>query len=105
MGQDSEATEIFQQAIRLSPQRVDLRLSLGNLQVSQSNYVAAVECYRRALKIDPANAGVHFNLCLVEGMQGQTEAERRELAEALRLKPDFYAAQEQLDRVNACLTN
>jgi len=66
-----------------------------------TNYDAAADCDRQALQLDPINAGLHYNLGLVQGLRGQTDAERQELTEALRLKPGFSPAQQQLQLLNS----
>ena len=80
----------------LAPGDANLLLDLGNAFAGLTNYDAAADCYRQALNKEPANAGLHYNLGTVLGLQGNPEAERQELTEALRLKPDFSAAMQQL---------
>jgi len=99
-GRLDEAVKNYRQALELAPDRVDLLLPLGNLQLAQTNYGAAVDCYRRAIQVEPRNAGLHYNLGLVQGLQGHTNDELKELTETLRLSPDFTAAQQELLRIN-----
>jgi hypothetical protein len=73
----------------------------GGFQLTLTNYDAAADCYRQALQLDPINAGLHYNLGLVQGLRGQMDAERQELTEALRLKPGFSPAQQQLQLLNS----
>jgi tetratricopeptide (TPR) repeat protein len=100
-----QAEEAYKEALQLGPNRTDVLLALGNLYMAQTNYDAAGACYQRALKIEPANAGLHYNLGIVEGLRGQTNAEREELTETLRLKPDFSPAQQRLQLLDGGPTN
>jgi tetratricopeptide (TPR) repeat protein len=100
-GEVAGAEEAYRQAVHLAPNRPDLLLALGNIYMAQTNYDAALDCYQQALKIEPTNAGLHYNLGIVEGLRGQTNAERQELMETLRLKPEFSPAQKRLLLLNA----
>lgn len=104
-GQFSQAAEAGRQAVRLAPDSPDLLLALGNIYLAQTNYDAAADSYRRAVQFEPASAGLHYNLGIVEGFQGQTNAERQELMEALRIQPGFSSALKQLRRLEAGPTN
>jgi tetratricopeptide (TPR) repeat protein len=74
----------------------DLLLDLGNFYFRQTNYVGATECFENALKKNPASAGLHYNLAIIYGQQGDLEAERRELQTTVDLKPDFTEAKLRL---------
>jgi tetratricopeptide (TPR) repeat protein len=74
----------------------DLLLDLGNFYFQQTNYVGAAECFQNAIKAEPANVGLHYNLALVYGQQGDLEAERRELQTTVDLKPGFTEAKLRL---------
>jgi len=74
----------------------DLLLDLGNFYFRQTNYVGAAECFQNAIKAEPANAGLRYNLALVYGKQGDLEAERRELQTTVDLRPDFTEAKVRL---------
>jgi tetratricopeptide (TPR) repeat protein len=103
--QFSLAAEAARQAVQLAPDRADLLLALGNIYMAQTNYASAGDYYRKALQLDPANVGLHYNLGIVQGLQGRTNEERQELMEALRLKPDFSSAQQQLRQLDVGPTN
>lgn len=104
-GQNSEAVAAYRQGLRFTTNNVSLLLDLGNVYVEQTNYGGAVDCFRDALKADPASAGLHYNLGVVLGLQGHTAAARAELQTALQLRPDFSNAKQQLMRLGAESSN
>jgi cytochrome c-type biogenesis protein CcmH/NrfG len=71
-------------------------IDLGNAWVAQTNYEEAVSSYRKALQIEPGNAELHYNLGVVFAAQNETTNASQEFQEALRLKPDFDDAKQQL---------
>jgi len=52
--------------------------------------------YREAIRLIPGNAEGHCGLGSLLARQGQTEEARRELVEALRLKPGYAEAERAL---------
>jgi tetratricopeptide (TPR) repeat protein len=95
-GLASEVIPIYQQGLRFNSNDESLLLGLGNAYLAHTNYASAVDCFRDALKIEPSSAGLHYNLGLVLGLQGNPDAACLELQTALQLKPDFSAAQQRL---------
>ena len=61
----------------------------------------AIAHYREALKLGLNGPQIRFNLGMALAMNGQREEARAELAEALRLKPDYAEAQRELQRLGA----
>jgi tetratricopeptide (TPR) repeat protein len=104
-GQSAQAITTGQQALQLAPGDANLLLDLGNAYFAQTNYVAAADSFQKALQTEPSSAGLHYNLGLMLGLQGKTEAERQELTEALRLKPDYSEAMRQLMLLQSRHTN
>ena len=104
-GQTAQAIMVYQQALRIEPENANLLLDLGNAYFARTNYEAAADSFRKALQTDQDNAGLHYNLGAVLGLQGKTEAERQELLEALRLKPDYTPALQQLMLLQVRHTN
>lgn len=98
-GQPAEAMATYQQALRVITNSGDLLLDLGNAYFVQTNYTRAANCFRNALKADPANPGLHYNLGLALGRQGDLPAERQELQATLALQPNFTPAQLQLKSI------
>lgn len=63
---------------------------------STGDFVAAADCYRRALDVDPALAAAHSNLGGVAFRQGDISLARIEFESALRLDPDLPEARYNL---------
>ena len=57
---------------------------------------AAAGAYREALRADPNNPQLHYNLSLALDRLGDQSAERRELEKAIQLNPDLAVAHNQL---------
>jgi tetratricopeptide (TPR) repeat protein len=58
------AIDAYQEALRLSPGRLDARSNLGVALAHLGRFDEAVEQYRKALEIDPAQVPIRFNLGL-----------------------------------------
>ena len=99
-GELGEALATYQQGLRFNSNNVDLLLDLGNAWLAQTNSARAADCFRNALKVDPASPGLHYNLGLALGLLGRPGDARLELQAALRLQPDFSAAKRQLLRLS-----
>jgi tetratricopeptide (TPR) repeat protein len=56
----------------------------------------AAENYKKALALDPANAGVYYDLSLVYAKEGDTASEQKVLLEAEKLDPSLATVHDQL---------
>jgi tetratricopeptide (TPR) repeat protein len=98
-GHSGEAIAACQRGLQTVTNRSSLLLDLGNAYFQQTNYQAAANCFRDALKSEPDNAGLHYNLGVVSGLLGDPAAERAELQTALQLQPGLTAARQRLQRL------
>jgi tetratricopeptide (TPR) repeat protein len=57
---------------------------------------AAADAYREALRVDPKNPQLHYNLSLALDKLGDRDAEEQELEKAIQLDPDLAVAHNQL---------
>jgi len=82
--------------------RSDQQAQAGKLNNESNQYLlagnpqAAVEHYRRALKLNPGDAKLHYNLSLALDHLGDKPAEQNELETAIRLDPNLSVAHNQL---------
>ena len=61
----------------------------GNELIQRGDTEGAIQKYRAAMKINPEDEEVHFNLGFAFARQGNTNEAMRCYNEALRIKPDF----------------
>lgn len=65
----------------------------------------AIVNYQKAMRIDPQNAVVHYNLGSLLGMRGQIEQSKMHLEQAVKLDPDYAEAHSNLGNVYLMLGN
>jgi len=100
-GQKELAKQEHSESIALAS-RGDARAKAGefNAQANQllaaGNARAAAGAYREALRADPNNPQLHYNLSLALDKLGDQSTERRELEKAIQLNPDLAVAHNQL---------
>jgi tetratricopeptide (TPR) repeat protein len=94
-GQVDEAIRELREALRIRPEDAGGHAQLGAALLTDSGDPAhpgrlaeAIEHGRRAVEIDPGLVTARYNLGQALARQGDLEAAGRELAEALRLRPD-----------------
>jgi tetratricopeptide (TPR) repeat protein len=68
----------------------------ANQLLAAGNARAAAAAYREALRADPNNPQLHYNLSLALDQLGDQTAERRELEKTIQLNPDLAVAHNQL---------
>ncbi|MGH9746640.1 MAG: tetratricopeptide repeat protein [Candidatus Acidiferrales bacterium] len=68
----------------------------ANQLLAAGNARAAAAAYREALRADPKNPQLHYNLSLALDQMGDQAAERRELEKAIQINPGLAAAHNQL---------
>ncbi|HEX4970392.1 MAG TPA: tetratricopeptide repeat protein, partial [Steroidobacteraceae bacterium] len=91
-GNDSQAESLLQKALSLAPDFLAAILDLGRLRKEQDRYAEALECFDRAIALDPANAQAHY-------LRGSTLAPAAFTHEAIdayqrcvELRPDHIGA-------------
>lgn len=71
-------------------------VGLGVALRRQQKHRQALECYQQALKLDPKNEKVYFNLGVLHFDTGEKEKALEAFRVALKLHPDFTEAQDFL---------
>jgi len=97
-GLDQVAEEIFLKAIDAAPHDLHLYNRLGVALRRQQKHRQALDCYRQALKIDPKNDKVHFNLGVLYFDLGEKDKAREAFRIALHLRPNFPEALDFMKR-------
>ena len=75
-----------------SPRDVELLLDLGTAYEAEGRFAEAQEVFRRAVAVDPADAGVHLRLGAALHRAGDLVGARQEGAAAARFRPHDPAA-------------
>ncbi|MFZ1971254.1 MAG: tetratricopeptide repeat protein [Candidatus Acidiferrales bacterium] len=68
----------------------------ANQMLAAGNARGAANAYREALRADPKNPQLHYNLSIALHRLGDLAAEQRELQKAIELQPDLAVAHNQL---------
>jgi Flp pilus assembly protein TadD len=68
--------------------------TLGYVYIKRQLPALAIPLLRLAIQRDPGNPAIHYHLGLAYSQTGDKTAARKALEEALRLKPDFDAAED-----------
>jgi tetratricopeptide (TPR) repeat protein len=106
LGQDDKALEEMKQyQVMKKAEEADLEASesaaQGDKDLSEGKIKEAIANYRAATEGKPENADYHFKLALALNQDGDIEAERSALEEAIKLNPKLAGAQKQLGYVLA----
>ena len=83
-----QALPLLQAAGKLQPKRYEIQAVLGVALAILRRPDEAATAFQSAIKLDPSDAGVHFNLCGVMMMAGKRAEGIDECKEAVRLDPD-----------------
>jgi tetratricopeptide (TPR) repeat protein len=98
--QAKEAILHYEAALKLNPNYAEAHNNLGNVLVKDPYRLAeAVIHYKAATRINPSYAEAHFNLGVAYANLGQLQDARTEFQLALKVKPDFQEAKDDLDQL------
>jgi tetratricopeptide (TPR) repeat protein len=98
LGELDRAEQAFDRAIQRDPDMADAYNAKGVIQTRRRNYDEALGLFRRALSLNPGDAGYRINVSLAYYLQGRTDEARRAYDEALEVNRDFAAAFDFLNR-------
>ena len=87
LGDTDGAVKAYEAALKRSPNRDDLYISLGNIYFAQDRYDEAAKAYKKAVKIWPSSDN-HYALGQAHLNAGQHTAADREFNTVLRMDPD-----------------
>lgn len=68
----------------------------GNELLQQGNYSEALSRYDQALRIDPADEDLHYNLGIALAKLGKIDEAKKQYEEALRIFPDYVEVHNNL---------
>jgi tetratricopeptide (TPR) repeat protein len=101
LGESEKAQAYFDSALQLGPGSEFVRLSYANFLIEQNRYDEALPHSREVLRINPAQYEAHNATGSIMIRQGDLEQARHHITEALRLAPDYEAARENLQQLQA----
>ena len=90
------ACKAYEEALKLSPRRIDALSNLGVAYGALRQYNRAIQSFEKALAIDSKQARVRFNLGLTYLQSGQLEKARQALALAVAAPDGSYLARHYL---------
>ncbi len=98
-GQKTQAVELIEQALRRSPDDLQLRFSLGVMSMELGERAKAQTLFTRLTQDFPDLADPFNNLAVLHAAAGDLDAAQAALEQALRLQPEHAQAQENLGDV------
>lgn len=90
----AEAEQLLQQIQQKNPRDVELQILRAQILLAKNQALEALPILQGAAKAEPNHAVVHFQLGRAFAATGNTNRAEGEWREALRLNPNYLAAQE-----------
>lgn len=97
--QRAEAIETYRKINSIDPDYSESLFNTGIIYLEMDSLVAAKTHFNMALKTSPTYIIAYYYRGLIEEMQGNTEAAKKDYQNALNFNPEFVRAQEALDRL------
>ncbi len=101
--QYERAIEHLEEAIRLRSDFVDAYNQLGITYHDQGKYIEALTVFRATTQLEPANAYHFYNLGTAQKIVRDYAAAREAFRTALKIKPDYSEAKNQLSLLDKAL--
>ena len=98
-GKYDEAFLYLSRALKMDPQRKDVRMNLANILFLKENPDEAVSQYREILQTDSKNADVHYNLAFVLSSQKKYNEAMLHYKETLKIDPEYSKAHYNLGNI------
>jgi Flp pilus assembly protein TadD len=100
-GRYAEAASQYQMLIDKNPKIADLYVRLGESKGNGKDMNGAIEAFRKAKEIDPANYLPVLELALLYNRTGRDEEARKTYEEVIKLQPDNVEALNNLAYIKA----
>ena len=98
-----KAIKSYQKQAINNPKSVKIMTDLGNLYTKKRQWQSAIDCYRKAIEINPKYAHAHLNLARVLAKLGRQSEFIEQMEAALALKPNIVSAADCFNLGNALL--
>jgi tetratricopeptide (TPR) repeat protein len=99
LGRSAEAVPHFEAALRVLPDQT-FHYNLANALAATGRTAEAITQYQTVVQLAPGRADAHCRLGVLLAGSGRRDAGLAELREALRLRPDYDEARQQLARLD-----
>lgn len=100
-GKYAECAAEYEKLIAKNPKSADLYVRLGEAKRAGGDTKGAVEAFKKAKEIDPADAVPSLSLALLYDSQGRHEEARKSYEDALKIRPDDPTALNNLAYLKA----
>lgn len=84
-----QAAQLYHEILQQYPDRIDVLQLLGIIAAESDNYELAIECFSKALKVNPLIPDCYYNLGNVLQLQGRQEEAIAYYKQALTLNPNY----------------
>jgi len=98
-GKYDEAFLYLNRALKMDPQREDVRMNLANILFLKGKPDEAISQYREILQTDSKNADTHYNLAYVLSTQGKLDDAVLHYKKTLRIDPEYSKAHYNLGNI------
>lgn len=98
LGRPAEAVTHYEAAMRIVPNQ-SFQFNLACALTAAGRLPEAITQFQAVLRSAPGRADAHYRLGMLLAYTGQRDQGSAELAEALRLKPDYAEARAQLEQL------
>ena len=93
---DQEAENVLQEILKISKDTKNVFNSMGVLYRKRGDFEAALDYYKRAIRVHPGEPHIHYNIGRAYLDLHQRESAIRHFAKAVKLDPGFREASEVL---------
>jgi Tfp pilus assembly protein PilF/DNA-binding NarL/FixJ family response regulator len=93
---DAESEEMMQQVLKLKPDTINIYNSLGIIYRKREDWKKAEALYIKALKVDPGDENIHYNLARVFFEAGKYHDAAKSVTQAIKLNSEFGHAKDLL---------
>lgn len=88
-GEIKTARSLYQKAIEEEDAAADAYCNLGIIESQENNYPKAIDCFTRALKLDPRHYEAHYNLANLYAEVGNFQLAKIHYEIAVEIEPSF----------------